>query len=325
LIDRVDFEQANNDLAGDYYIGVVGYQESSFELKCVPQRSGQSEWDVMEGNSFDRYYQLLADGYPKQGELHDETAADKYRIEVKMEAGFERAILIEVTDADPDHDVMVFISYRKDPTAEEGGSDFAITSQGNKHVEIPVGSEHYHAKGTYYIMVMPMNSDLASAVWRYFTDDYYSYTIKYSLAGSIEFLGYDTVTQCPKQGANTLRKYRYIVADPTVDQKISLNMYQGAAVLKTSLYMADILTTSIDDHDGAAVQTGKSASYIIRADEVDDPANPQCQDEIDPCVVYVGVKCLAGEGLCQYSLKVSDPNSGPQKVLIGTPSQDSVE
>lgn len=54
----------------------------------------------MEGNSLDRYYQLLSDGYPKQGELHDESAIDKYRIEVNMEAGFEKNIIIDVTDGD---------------------------------------------------------------------------------------------------------------------------------------------------------------------------------------------------------------------------------
>jgi hypothetical protein len=35
LIDRVDFSKDDNDLIGNYYIGVKGYQESSFELKCV--------------------------------------------------------------------------------------------------------------------------------------------------------------------------------------------------------------------------------------------------------------------------------------------------
>lgn len=100
LIDRVDFDKNKGDLTGDYFIGVIGYQDSSFEIKCVQQKANESEWEVMEGNSLDRYYQLLSDGYPKQGELHDESAIDKYRIEVNMEAGFEKNIIIDVTDGD---------------------------------------------------------------------------------------------------------------------------------------------------------------------------------------------------------------------------------
>jgi hypothetical protein len=133
-----------------------------------------------------------------------------------MEPGFEKAIVIDVTNVDANHDVLVFMSYRRDPSTEEGGSDFSFTSPGDKHIEIKVGSEHYHSKGTYYIFVAPMNTDLVQAVFRFFTDDIYRYSIKYTLAGSFEFLGYDTVTQS-KQGANTVRRYRYIVADPSVD------------------------------------------------------------------------------------------------------------
>jgi hypothetical protein len=112
-----------------------------------------------------------------------------------MEPGFEKSIVIDVTDADADHDVLVYVSYRRDPSTEEGGSDFTYTSPGDKHIEIAVGSEHYHSKGTYYIFVAPMNNDIVKAVWRFFTDDVYRYTIKYSLSGSFEFLGYDSVTQ----------------------------------------------------------------------------------------------------------------------------------
>lgn len=51
-----------------------------------------------------------------------------------------------------------------------------------------------------------------------------------------------------------------------------------------------------------------------------------CADELSPCIIYIGVKCLAsGHTICQYSLKISDPNAGPEKLIVGTPIQDNVE
>jgi len=149
----------------------------------------------MEGNSLDRYYQLLYDGYPSVGVLHNELAIDRYRIEVNMEPGFEKAIVIDVIDDNVDNDVMLFISFRKDPSTDEGGSDFSVTTHGNKQLKIEVGSENYHSKGTYYIFVAPINESILQEVYRFFTDDYYHYTIKYSLEGSFEFLNYDLLTQ----------------------------------------------------------------------------------------------------------------------------------
>lgn len=53
-----------------------------------------------------------------------------------------------------------------------------------------------------------------------------------------------------------------------MDQKINLNMYEGSAVLKTSLYMNDISHTSKDDYDGSIVNTGMSSAYVIKSNEI---------------------------------------------------------
>lgn len=165
----------------------------------------------------DHKYDLLHDGYPMYGELHDETSYGKYRIEVDMEAGFEKSIIIDVSDDDPNHDVFVYISYRKDPSVEDGRSDFSINYEGDKHIEIGVDSENFHRKGTYYIWVVPMNHGIVNSVWRYFTEDVYGFTIKYSLKGNFEFLTKDSLTYVQKQGKNTLRKFSYVIGDPTID------------------------------------------------------------------------------------------------------------
>ena len=52
--DRVDFTQ--KPLGGDYYIGVVGYQDSTFEIKVVLQGQKENEWKLMEVNQLDRKY-----------------------------------------------------------------------------------------------------------------------------------------------------------------------------------------------------------------------------------------------------------------------------
>jgi hypothetical protein len=109
-----------------------------------------------------------------------------------MEKGFEKAIVIDVIDDDVDHSVMLFVSYRKDPSTIEGASDFSVVSPGNKQIKIEVGSDNYHSKGTYYIFVVPIIDDsIYNEVKRFFTDDYYHYTIKYTLEGSFEFINYD--------------------------------------------------------------------------------------------------------------------------------------
>ena len=159
------------------------------------QVEGQSEWDVMQGNSINRYYQLLYDGYPAVGVLHNELDIDRYRIEVNMEPGFEKAIVIDVIDDDVDHDVMLLISYKRDPNKpDEGESDFSVLTPGNKQLKIEPGSKNYHSKGTYYIYVAPMADSIMDEVLRFFTDDYYHYTIKYTLDGSFEYLNYDLLT-----------------------------------------------------------------------------------------------------------------------------------
>lgn len=78
---------------------------------------------------------------------------------------------------------------------------------------------------------MPQN-DLANTIYRYFfEDDYYKYQIKYSLKGTFEFLSLGVLTQS-MIGANTKHYYRYIVEDRKIDQKLSLNMYEGTSVIK---------------------------------------------------------------------------------------------
>lgn len=149
----------------------------------------------MQGNSLDRYYQLLYDGYPSTGVLHNELDIDRYRIDVNMDPGFEKAIVIDVTVDNFDNDVMLLISYKRDPSLNEGGSDFSVISPGNKQIRIEPGSEKFHSKGTYYIFVAPINDNFLDEVLRFFTDDFYSYTIKYTLEGSYEFLHYDLLTQ----------------------------------------------------------------------------------------------------------------------------------
>jgi hypothetical protein len=86
-VDRVDFDKF--PLSGDYYVGVVGYQDSTFEIKVVLQNINEDEWKFIEGNSLDRNYQLLIDGYPKEGELHKEGDINRYRIAADFEEGFE--------------------------------------------------------------------------------------------------------------------------------------------------------------------------------------------------------------------------------------------
>jgi hypothetical protein len=188
--DRVDFKKG--PLQGDYYVGVKGYQDSTFEIKVVLQNMDEDEWKMMEGNDLDRRYQLLIDGYPREAELHKEGDMDRYRIEVDFEEGFEKSIKLDVINRNQDYNVKVFISYKKEPLII--GSDLEWSKAGDKHIEIPVGSQHYHRKGTYYIMIMPQN-DVLDTIFRYFfEDDYYRYQIKYSLEGTFEFLTSGVVT-----------------------------------------------------------------------------------------------------------------------------------
>ena len=185
----------------------------------------------MEGNQIDRKYQLLVDGYPKMGELHNEEDQDRYRIEVDFQKGFEKSIMIDVANLNDDYNVKVLVSFNKEPSAL-GGGDLEYFEDWDKHIEIKVGSKHYHSKGTYYILIMPQNNEVVDAIFRYFfEDDYYKYQIKYKLEGTFEFLGLGVLTQS-LQGANTKHYYRYIVEDRDIDQKLSLNMYEGTAVIK---------------------------------------------------------------------------------------------
>ena len=142
----------------------------------------------MEGNQLDRNYQLLIDGYPKEAELHNEGDQHKYRLVVDMEKGFEKSIKIDVINRQQDYNVKVFINFKREPNIL-AKNDIEYFGEGDKHIEIPVGSEFYHSKGTYYILIMPQN-DVVNSIFRYyFEDDYYRYQIKYTLEGTFEFLG----------------------------------------------------------------------------------------------------------------------------------------
>lgn len=109
---------------------------------------------MMEGNQLDRRYQLLVDGYPREGELHNENDQHRYRLDVDFEEGFEKSIKIDVINRNQDYNVKVFINFKKEPSII-GPNDIEYVGKGDKHIEIPVDGKHYHRKGTYYILVMP--------------------------------------------------------------------------------------------------------------------------------------------------------------------------
>ena len=76
------------------------------------------------------------------------------------------------------------------------------------------------------------------------------------------------------------------------------------------------------NHDGIIIYEGQSTTLIVGKDEL----KKKCADEISPCVLYFGIKCVStGHKTCTYSLKMSDPNAGPEKLTVGTPIQDNVE
>ena len=87
LLDQISYERADNDdLKGDYFIGVKGQQESVFEVTAVPA-----------GDAGDhRAWTMLAEGQERAGAMHKDTASDKYRFTVDMPEGFEREILIDI-------------------------------------------------------------------------------------------------------------------------------------------------------------------------------------------------------------------------------------
>lgn len=56
---------------------------------------------------------------------------------------------------------------------------------------IPVGSEHFHRSGTYYVWVRPI-----ADIWkRFFSDDWYNYGIKFSLRGSFNYIVSDQLVK----------------------------------------------------------------------------------------------------------------------------------
>ena len=180
-----------------------------------------------------------------------------------MEEGFERSIKIDVVNRNQNFNVKVFICFKKEPNFL-GRNDLTFLGEGDKHIEIPVGSEHYHNKGTYYILIMPQN-DIVNTIFRYyFEDDYYPYQIKYTLEGTFEFLGSGMLTQS-RQGANTKRYYRYIVEEEnrSVDQRISLNMYEGISAIMTGYQMDAVKVVDNVKHDGNIIYEGQSSTVIV--------------------------------------------------------------
>jgi hypothetical protein len=83
--------------------------------------------------------------------------------------------------------VKVFISFKKEPSFGIK-NDMEFFGKGDKHIEIPVGSEHFHSKGTYYILIMPQNNIVSTIFRYYFENDFYRYQLKYTLEGTFEFL-----------------------------------------------------------------------------------------------------------------------------------------
>jgi hypothetical protein len=135
-----------------------------------------------------------------------------------------------VINRNQDYNVKVLINYKREPNIL-GTNDFELTGNGDKHLEIAVGSEFYHRKGTYYILVMPQNNIIETFYRYFFEDDVYRYQVKYVLEGTFEFLSLGILTQS-NQGASAKRFFRYIVEDRTIDQRISLNMFEGTAAIK---------------------------------------------------------------------------------------------
>jgi hypothetical protein len=99
-----------------------------------------------------------------------------------MDPGFERTIRINIRKRN-DNDIWVFIAYGRQCT-ETDYDIFPVDQFGDKVIEIPVNTDFFHAKGTYYILTSPRIKN----VFSFFSDDWYSYAIKYSLDGSFDYI-----------------------------------------------------------------------------------------------------------------------------------------
>jgi hypothetical protein len=125
---------------------------------------------------------MLSEGVERQSDIHNEDSRNRYKFTVDMDPGFERTIRINIRKRN-DNDIWVFIAYGR-PCTEKDYDIFPVDQFGDKLIEIPVNTDFFHAKGTYYILTSPRIKN----VFSFFSDDWYSYAIKYSLDGSFDYI-----------------------------------------------------------------------------------------------------------------------------------------
>lgn len=145
VIDFVYFDEG--DLVTTYYIGVHGYQYSTFTLQAKVDR----------GNNDYNHVPLLLEGVPTKGYITDKLAHDNFRFEVKMAEGYEKSIKIQASPFEGR--VKMYVKFGSQPTKD----DFQYQT-GDNLIVINTNDYNYHREGTYYVAVYP-----EFTFWEFFT------------------------------------------------------------------------------------------------------------------------------------------------------------
>ena len=92
VVDHVEFKKDGDKQIpiGEYYIGVVGYQYSIFEVAVRLQFEGEKELER------DMSFFHLSEGFARHGKMRDEHQEDHYKFRVDMEKGMEENIKLDV-------------------------------------------------------------------------------------------------------------------------------------------------------------------------------------------------------------------------------------
>ena len=310
FVDQVIFKDLQNSTSiGRYYIGVKGYEYSSFSIIASVKRQGENDTIVpiqlSEGIS-------LADHLSSNGKKY-------YQFKTYMYGDSVSPIKISVNEYSGS--AKFYVGQGKIPTEEqydyasENGQDLIINHEDKKFK--PVGMK--------YILVVPTKRNTAKNI---------RYTIEWTTKTSISKIKINMPIFDSVQYGEHYAYYKYVVIEKQESYTISLTSLSGDPNLIVSIDPHNPLPT-IENHKYHSKKEGSDSIFVERQDLAS--MNPSCRSSgenllgAEPCEIYIAVYCAPASGSfvddsdsCAYSLKLYPDNENMHMLVDGMPQKDSV-
>lgn len=313
--DEVSFDKVvNQSLMGVYFVGVQGFEYSSYSLRASIVRGGESSESIVPVQ--------LTEGIAQNEFLKSKSDKKYFQFKTQMYGNTVSDIRISVTPVVGEF--SVYVKSGEIPTLD----NYDFKAQDGSDIIMWKDSANFKPVGMKYVLVVPAS--------RYGAEDYkdYRFTIKYATSNSISVI----VKDAPAFGNVQIGKYdyfRYHSITKVNSLTVSLTSLSGDANLVVSIDPSNEFPTKTKN-SYHSMKEGKDSIELDGSKLFD--KNPSCNPNqasllgSKACNIYIGVYCGDNNSpesrkndSCSYTLKVYEGLGLPHMLIDGVPQKDHVK